>query len=141
MSVKNDYFGITGLKDITVDIPLDIQSDNVGYKTLNESQISKVINFNLKSLLLTFPGERFDVNFGVGLKRYLFETVRPDFYDDLQQQINVQINTYMPWLVEKNVQVSGDIERNALNVKIKYKLNNPEIIDYFELSISLDELW
>ena len=81
-----------------------------------------------------------DTNFGVGLKSYLFELSSPDFYEDLQEEINYQLRVYMPWLVETNVQVTGKQEFNNLNVRIKYKLNRPEIVDYFELSISLDEL-
>ena len=140
MSIKNDYFGITGLKDITVEIPLDIQSDNVGYKTLNEEDITKIINFNLKSLLLTVPGERMDVNFGVGIKNYLFESANPTVFNQIQGSIEYQLITYMPWLVETNVEVSGDVEYNTLNVRVKYKINRPEIIDYFEMSISLDQI-
>ena len=140
MSIKNDYFGITGLKDITVDIPLDIQSDNVGYKTLNEEEIAKIINFNLKSLIFTVPGERMDTNFGVGIKNYLFESADPTVFNQIQGAIEYQFRVYMPWLVETNVEVSGDVEYNTLNVRVKYKINRPEIVDYFEMSISLDEI-
>jgi phage baseplate assembly protein W len=140
MSIKNDYFGITGLKDITVDIPLDIQSDNVGYKTLNEEEIAKIINFNLKSLIFTVPGERMDTNFGVGIKNYLFESADPTVFNQIQGAIEYQLRVYMPWLVETNVEVSGDVEYNTLNVRVKYKINRPEIVDYFEMSISLDEI-
>ena len=140
MSIKNDYFGITGLKDITVDIPLDIQSDNVGYKTLNEEEIAKIINFNLKSLIFTVPGERMDTNFGVGIKNYLFESASPTVFNQIQGAIEYQLRVYMPWLVETNVEVSGDVEYNTLNIRVKYKINRPEIIDYFEMSISLDEI-
>ena len=140
MSIKNDYFGITGLKDITVDIPLDIQSDNVGYKTLNEEEIAKIINFNLKSLIFTVPGERMDTNFGVGIKNYLFESADPTVFNQIQGAIEYQLRVYMPWLVETNVEVSGDVEYNTLNVRVKYKINRPEIVDYFDMSISLDQI-
>ena len=56
MSIKNDFFGITALKDITVKIPLELQSENVGYETLNEEQLNEVIKFNLKSIILTHKG-------------------------------------------------------------------------------------
>ena len=140
MSIKNDYFGITGLKDITVDIPLDIQSDNVGYKTLNEEEIAKIINFNLKSLIFTVPGERMDTNFGVGIKNYLFESADPTVFNQIQGAIEYQLRVYMPWLVETNVEVSGDEEYNTLYVRVKYKINRPEIVDYFDMSISLDQI-
>ena len=73
MAIKDNYFGISSLKDITVKIPLDINSNKVGYETLDEEEITEVIKFNLKSILLTHKGERMDTNFGVGIKNYLFE--------------------------------------------------------------------
>ena len=66
MSTIKDIFNTSIQKDITVEIPLIFESDNPGYKTLNEEDISKIINFNIKSVLLTIPGERIDPNFGVG---------------------------------------------------------------------------
>ena len=42
MSENKNYFGLTSLRDITVKIPLDINSTNVGYETLNEEQITEV---------------------------------------------------------------------------------------------------
>ena len=138
MSVKDNYFGLTGLRDITVKIPLDINSSNVGYETLNEEEISEVIKFNLKSILLTHSGERMDTQFGVGLRNYLFEQGENQLYSSVEAIITSQIRKYMPWLTNINVQVFGDIE--TLSVIIKYKLNNPEIVDYFELSVSVDEL-
>jgi len=138
MPVKDNYFGQSGLRDITVKIPLDINSSNSGYETLNEEEISEVIKFNLKSILLTHPGERMDTRFGVGIKNYLFEQSTESLYSNIQASIQSQISIYMPWLTNVNIQVLGDV--HSLSVVIKYKLNNPEIIDYFELSLSVDEL-
>jgi phage baseplate assembly protein W len=138
MTIKNDTFGQTGLRDITVKIPLEINSTNVGYKTLNEEDISKVINYNLKSILLTHKGELMDTNFGVGLRGYLFEpTVN---LNAIKFSIEGQISIYMPWLTQVSVIVSSGDEGQSVFVTIKYKLNQPEIIDQFELSLSLDQL-
>ena len=140
MSIKNDFFGITALKDITVKIPLELQSENVGYETLNEEQLNEVIKFNLKSIILTHKGERMDTSFGVGIRQYLFETVTEDVYESIQSEMLFQIRKYMPWLTNVNVSVYGSSDGYKLNARIKYKLNNPEIVDFFELSVSLDEI-
>tara|TARA_Y100000592_G_scaffold101171_1_gene186348 strand:- start:2683 stop:3105 length:423 start_codon:yes stop_codon:yes gene_type:complete len=140
MSVKNNNFGISALRDITVKVPLNIESNNVGYETLNEEEISEVIKFNLKSIILTYPGERMDTRFGVGIKRFLFEQAGDELYQTVQSTIFNQIRTYMPWLTNVNVQVFGEDNERKLSVAIKYKLNSPEIVDYFELSLSMDEL-
>ena len=138
MTIKKDTFGQTGLKDITVKIPLEINSTTVGYESLNEEDISKVINYNLKSILLTHKGELLDTNFGVGLRAYLFEPTVS--LDAIKFSIERQVSTYMPWLTQVNVVVSSNDEGQSVYVTIKYKLNQPEIIDQFELSLSLDEL-
>tara|TARA_Y100000034_G_C6848313_1_gene384528 strand:- start:489 stop:911 length:423 start_codon:yes stop_codon:yes gene_type:complete len=140
MAIKDNYFGISSLKDITVKIPLDINSNKVGYETLDEEEITEVIKFNLKSILLTHKGERMDTNFGVGIKNYLFEQSNDNLYSVVRSSISSQVRTYMPWLTNVNIRVFGEEEGNRLSVVIKYKLNNPEIVDYFELSISVDEL-
>jgi len=135
MAIKDNYFGISSLKDITVKIPLDIN-----YETLDEEEITEVIKFNLKSILLTHKGERMDTNFGVGIKDYLFEQSNDNLYSVVKSSISSQVRTYMPWLTNVNIRVFGEEEGNKLSVVIKYKLNSPEIVDYFELSISVDEL-
>ena len=137
MSIKDTNFGISSLRDITVKIPLNMESDSIGFETLNENQIAEVINYNLKSILLTMPGELMDTNFGVGLKSYLFEQSVNVF--GIKNAIDNQISLYMPWLSQVNTRVSVN-EENYLSIRIKYKLNQPEVIDYFDLSLSLDEL-
>ena len=137
MSIKDTNFGISSLRDITVKIPLNMEADSIGFETLNENQIAEVINYNLKSILLTIPGELMDTNFGVGLKSYLFEQSVNVF--GIKNAIDNQISLYMPWLSQVNTRVLVN-EENYLSIRIKYKLNQPEVIDYFDLSLSLDEL-
>ena len=137
MSIKDTNFGISSLRDITVKIPLNMEADSIGFETLNENQIAEVINYNLKSILLTIPGELMDTNFGVGLKSYLFEQSVDVF--GIKNAIDNQISLYMPWLSQVNTRVLIN-EENYLSIRIKYKLNQPEVIDYFDLSLSLDEL-
>ena len=57
-------------------LPLLINGSN-GYE--NNQTVLADIQQNLKMVLLTSPGERImDPNFGVGMKRYLFEQNRFD---------------------------------------------------------------
>ena len=79
-----------------------------------------------------------DTRFGVGIKRFLFEQSTEQLYSNVRSIIESQVRTYMPWLTDLNIQVFGEMEK--MDVVIKYKLNNPEIVDYFELSLSVDEL-
>ena len=50
----NEYFQLSIPKDITVEVPLNFDSEKPGFTTLSEEQIVEVINYNLKSILLTF---------------------------------------------------------------------------------------
>jgi hypothetical protein len=53
---------------------LRINEDTGRYEIYGVSDLTSVVDQNIKMTLLTSPGERvFDSNFGVGLKRYLFE--------------------------------------------------------------------
>ena len=110
MPTKNSNFSISALRDITVKIPLNIDSDSVGYETLGENEIAEVINYNLKSILLTHPGELMDTSFGVGLRNFLFEqSVNPNLVGSL---IESQISTYMPWLTDVEVETVANTVRN-----------------------------
>lgn len=79
---------------------------------------------NFKNLILTSPGERvMDPNFGVGIKRYLFENNDRFFYDEIDIRIQDQVDIYMPFIEIKNVffdtpNVQG--YENYLGVRIEY---------------------
>jgi len=134
------FFNNSIKKDITVEIPLTFESETPGFKTLNEDELVKVINFNIKSILLTVPGERFDKNFGVGIKTYLFELQNSSKLSTLKPKIVEQISRYLPWLSRFNVDVSLGSIKDSLKVQIKYKINNPLIEEAFSLSISVNDL-
>ena len=64
--------------------------------------IKQQISFYLKNLLLTSPGENIsDPNYGVGLRRYLFEQNLPSVRGSLSSSISVQLSTYLPYLQPK----------------------------------------
>ena len=139
MSTK-EYFEISIPKDITVEVPLNFDSDKPGFTTLSEEQIKDVINYNIKSIILTSPGERFDASFGVGLRSYLFENNLENTRGRIKSSISKQISRYMPWLSNFDVNVSTFLEGQALNISIKYELRNPSIIENYDISLSLTDL-
>ena len=79
---------------------------------------------NFKNLVLTSPGERImDPEFGVGLKRYLFQPISQFTFDDIAERIHQQVDTYMPFL--KIIDIffdtpSGEEFENSLGVRIEY---------------------
>tara|TARA_S200002703_G_scaffold77849_2_gene67065 strand:- start:2042 stop:2461 length:420 start_codon:yes stop_codon:yes gene_type:complete len=122
--------------------PLEIEEETGSYTTYGVTDLTKVIDQNLKMTLLTSPGERlFDSNFGVGLRKYLFEldstildgTVR---LPPLRENILSQISTYLPYLTVQNLQINVSSDSNSLAIVLKYSVNDNTASSIFELTIN-----
>jgi phage baseplate assembly protein W len=80
---------------------------------------------NLKSLILTSPGERFDTEYGVGLKRYLFELMVPSVFQSFKSELMRQQQIYIPYIKITSVQfvtseTNPNLAENYLGIKITY---------------------
>ena len=63
-----------------------------------------LVSQNLKMLILTCPGERMmDVNFGVGLRNYLFEKNDDTTYGEIASKIREQVSQYLPFVEVQKV--------------------------------------
>ena len=75
---------------------------------------------NLINNLLTYPGERVNLpNFGVGLKRLLFE--QNINLENLKVKIQTQANTYVPNIQVTNVQISMSEDKHTIFITVTYK--------------------
>ena len=98
------------------------------------------ISYYLKCLLLTSPGENLsDPNYGVGLRRFIFEQNIGSVRDSIALTISSQISTYLPYLDVQDVIVgatSTEIESSSMSLKIVYYIpsNTSQII--FELDLN-----
>ena len=73
-------------------------SDVFGAYNLNTT-FEEVAKQNLQMLVLTMPGERMmDVNFGVGLRRFLFENNGTNTYTNIEAAIRDQVTRYLPYI-------------------------------------------
>ncbi len=110
------------MSGISPKLPLQ-KSPADGYYGLTKSHI-EAIRQNLKHLILTVPGERIMIpDFGVGLKRLLFEQKNQDLYSDISFRIKKQVNRYMPFVEIEDVEFvdsearwtlsSGEIEEHT----------------------------
>tara|TARA_R110001583_G_scaffold15383_11_gene63395 strand:+ start:403 stop:789 length:387 start_codon:yes stop_codon:yes gene_type:complete len=105
---------------------------------MNTQTIVENTKQNLKNLLLTSPGERImDVNFGVGLRRFLFENNIPTVRTRLESRIYEQVDRYMSFvrITELEIVHSGD-NPNLIDIKMRYDIKN--IASDEILSLSLD---
>ena len=77
-------------------IPLR-RDETDGYRLVKSFE--ELAHQNLKMLILTVPGERMmDPNFGVGLKKYLFEQSTPLIHGDIETKIYSQVKGYLPYI-------------------------------------------
>ena len=100
------------------------------------------ISFYLKCLLLTSPGENLsDLNYGVGLRRFLFEQNIASTRDSISSKISSQISRYLPYLDLQDVQIGAtdsEIDQNSISVKVVYYIPSDTTQQIFELDMSPD---
>jgi len=77
--------------------PLQIDAF-VGAYSLNTT-LREVVKQNFINLMLTAPGERIaEIDFGVGLRHYLFEPNTPNLHTTIATKIQEQTNRYLPFV-------------------------------------------
>lgn len=91
---------------------LPISEDpNDGFSLLQTLQ--EVAIQNVKMILYTEPGERiWDLDFGVGIKKYLFEQNTSYTRNQIKQRISNQISKYLPYINVLNLEVLAVDDNN-----------------------------
>ena len=124
-------------RGISLKLPIGYDAEDGPYaltKTLPET-----VKQNFKNLMLTCPGERvMDINFGVGIKRYLFENLEDNVIEDLRARTFEQVSKYIPFIKVLDFQTFYDEGNYLWNVRIKYVIEPLGVGD--ELSIDVREL-
>jgi hypothetical protein len=112
--------GITPKLPLTTDYTFGVYNLITDYETLAIQ--------NLKMLILTNPGERvMDPNFGVGIKRFLFEPATGPLYSEVSTRINHQVAKYLPFVeilgIDYGVPESApDLFPHTLKVTIHFSI-------------------
>lgn len=103
---------------------------------LNQS-IVDVAKQNLKTVLLTVPGERMmDMNFGVGLKKYLFEQNIGQQNTSLKSKIIQQVNKYLPYIhIQDLVIEQNKDEPNQMMVELIFNIVPISKIDKLQVFV------
>ena len=123
------------MSGIAVKLPVAVSdTDGIGLTTT----IVETLRQNLKTLVLTNPGERvMEPGFGVGLEKFLFERFTESTYASIQEAIVEQVKTYMPQIAIKNFEVSTDgIDNSELRILIEYVITPLGTTDILDLPIS-----
>ena len=106
---------------------------------MNDS-LKKQINFYLKNILLTSPGENIsDPSYGVGLRRYLFESFEDGSIDLLSARMSTQIKKYITFINVNRIVIDNSAankENAILSLKIIYSIRNQATQEIFELDLT-----
>ena len=127
------------MKGLSPKLPVQ-RSTTDGY-ALTKTYTEMVLQ-NLKNLLLTVPGERMmDPNYGVGLRRYLFEQDSPSLKADLQKVINKQVKIYLSHVEIRGIVIitPSDIEdmsENSMQLRIDYAIPSMKEIAFLDIDIT-----
>lgn len=121
----------------TVSFPLQIDREDSDYILVDT--IPELVRQNLKNLILTSPGERImDPEFGVGIKRFLFENKTVATTNTIRSALTVQINKYMPFVSIVSIEFADDEqEPNLLGIAITYFITPTSTTDQLRLSFNL----
>jgi phage baseplate assembly protein W len=88
----------------------------------------ELVKQNFKMLVLTVPGERImNPDFGVGLKRYMFELSGPELHAAINDRILTQTKTYMDFIQLNKIDFtspenSPDLFPHQLNIQIHFTI-------------------
>jgi len=123
---------------ITPMLPLAINPQDGKFSSIKTYK--RAVRQNFKNLLLTNPGERMmNVDFGVGIKRFLFE-MREDVQTSLKAKIHQQVEQYLPYVNLIEVEYPGLkteelFAEEILNVRIIYEVVPLSSIDVLNMII------
>lgn len=112
---------------ITPVFPFQVSAQDSDY--LSITTIDDLVRQNLTNLLLTSPGERMmDPEFGVGLRRYLFENRTSQLLATIRSVIVSQVKKYMPFLAIQQIQFLIDNNNpNSIGLQIVFQVIESEI--------------
>jgi len=95
--------------------------------------IPQVAKQNFKMLLLTTPGERvWDADYGVGLRRYLFENSQA-VTQKLNNRITNQVKKYLPYIIINEFSFNIDEQQNFVGVKITFFISGYNELNSLEI--------
>jgi phage baseplate assembly protein W len=98
------------------------------------------ISTNLKNLVLTRKGERlYQPSFGTSIYDLLFENIRPDLQVLLRDTLLSDINFWFPNLMDVDINVEIDIDRQSVFVSINYRLNANGVLRTITFNLNAEQ--
>ena len=122
------------MASISVRLPLTLD-DSDGFGMIR--RMRDAIKQNLKMLILTEPGERvMEPDFGVGMKRFLFENFSEDVYSQIDASIREQVSIYMPDVSIRRINFYlVEPDSNSIAFRMEYSIPSIAAHDLIEFTI------
>ena len=128
-----------------VKLPLFVDSVD-GVFALSKD-VEELAQQNLKTIILTSPGERMMVpDFGVGVRNYIFEQNTPGTQEILRTAIEQQVSKYASYIVIEELAISSpnvigalpnEKDQNAINIYIRFRVPAANIISNLTIPVEL----
>ena len=135
MPTIDNYIRINPLdlnKNVAIGVPFPFDADGVFNQTFTQKE---QVKSNLINVLLTEPGERVNLHdFGVGLKRLLFETEIDT--GKLESRIDNQVQIYIPEITLISAEATFSPDEHILYIKITYRYNPSNEVDAIQLNFN-----
>lgn len=127
--------------------PLDLQPRKAvgvslpfsGRAVFNSTYTTKdATKANLVNFFLTGKNERvLNIDFGAGLRNFLFETLTQDLVDTTKELIIEALQLYFPQIVTNDLQLVAYPDQNLVTFTLKYSVRETNITD--EVTINFEQ--
>jgi phage baseplate assembly protein W len=112
-------------KAVGVSLPFDGRA--VFHSTYTTKDATKA---NLVNFFLTGKNERvFNVDFGAGLRNFLFENITQDLVDNTREVILEALALYFPQVIVNNIELLAQPDQNLVTFSLKYSVRETNITD------------
>ncbi len=119
-------------------LPLIYGKKDSFYDSHNE--LKAVVKQNLKNLFYTSQGEKKrDINFGIGIKEFLFEIFTQEKKQMLIQRINEQTSKYMPFITILKIDVNFIELYNELYINFQYFIKSLNESDILKIQVKAEK--
>ena len=101
--------------------------------TTKDATKSNLINF-----FLTGKNERvFNVDFGAGLRNFLFEAITEDKIEEVTEHTKNALRLYFPQVQVNSLEIQAEPDQNSISFELKYSIKETNITD--EITINFEQ--
>lgn len=118
-----------------VGVALPFQGRAVFNSTYTTKDATKA---NLINFFLTGQNERvFNVDFGAGLRNFLFEAITQDRVEEITDRIKNSLKLYFPQVQVNTLNLTPEPDQNLISFELKYSVRETNITD--EIVINFEQ--